>query len=130
MIDKLAWCHTKNKKMLFVRSKGKELFYNPGGKREEGETDEQALVREIKEELGVDLLPESIRYLNTFTAQADRKPEGIMAQLKCYEAEYAGDLRPAAEIEELAWLDSGDEAKTSASGQLTLRWLKQKDLIG
>ncbi|MFA0122432.1 NUDIX hydrolase, partial [Vibrio sp. 10N.261.48.A2] len=42
VIDKLAWIFIKDGKLLMVRSKGKELFYLPGGKREAGESDEQA----------------------------------------------------------------------------------------
>ena len=44
VIDKLAWIFIEDGKLLMVRSKGKELFYLPGGKREAGESDEQALV--------------------------------------------------------------------------------------
>ena len=128
-IDKLAWVCLKNKKALFVRSKNKSLFYNPGGKREGQETDAAALIREIKEEVSVDLIPESLRYVNTFTAQADSKPEGTMVELKCYSADYLGELTPASEIEELGWLTSIDMEKTSASGKLTLQWLKQEQLI-
>ncbi|MCC4820109.1 NUDIX hydrolase, partial [Vibrio lentus] len=32
VIDKLAWIFIKDGKLLMVRSKGKELFYLPGGK--------------------------------------------------------------------------------------------------
>ncbi len=128
-IDKLSWCHLKDRKMLFVRTKYNDTLYTPGGKREEGETNEQALIREIKEELNVDLLPDTIRYLNTFTAQAHGKPEGVMVELKCYAADYAGELQPSSEVEELVWLDSNDRDKTSATGQMTLAWLKGQNLI-
>ena len=37
-IDKLGWIYIKNKKLLGVRSKGKDVYYIPGGKRERGET--------------------------------------------------------------------------------------------
>jgi 8-oxo-dGTP diphosphatase len=46
-IDILALISFKDKKMLNVRSKIKDLYYLPGGKREKGETDAEALVREI-----------------------------------------------------------------------------------
>ncbi len=128
-IDKLAWVHLQDRKALFVRSKGKDVFYNPGGKREAGESDQQALVREIKEELKVDLLPDSIVYLDTFAAQAHGKPAGTKVEIKCYSADFEGELKPGAEIEELAWLDSTDTDKTSATGQLTLSWLKEQDKV-
>jgi len=83
----------------------------------------------IKEEVSVDLLPETITYLETFTAQAHGKPLGTLVQIKCYTADFVGDLRPNSEIEELAWLTSNDVARTSPTGRLTLVWLKQKNLI-
>lgn len=128
-IDKLAWVYIQDRKALFVRSKGKDAFYNPGGKREPGETDERALIREIKEELNVDLAPASIKYLETFTAQAHGKPEGVIVEIKYYAADFAGELTPSAEIEEIGWLTSEDMNKTSATGKLSLEWLKRQDLI-
>ena len=47
------------------------LWEFPGGKIEIGESPEKALIREIKEELSVDLIPNSIKYMETFTAQAE-----------------------------------------------------------
>ncbi|MDQ5950102.1 MAG: 8-oxo-dGTP diphosphatase, partial [Patescibacteria group bacterium] len=58
-IDKLALIEIQDRKILMVRSKGKDTWYIPGGKRDEGESDEEALIREIKEELGADLLPDT-----------------------------------------------------------------------
>lgn len=60
-IYKSAWIHIKDRKVLFLRAHGKDIPYMPGGKREAGESDEDALVREIKEELSLDLLPETIK---------------------------------------------------------------------
>ena len=128
-IDKLAWVYIKDKKVLYVRSKGKDTFYNPGGKREQGESDTQALIREIKEELEVELIPETIKYLETFKAQAHGKPEGVFVEIKCYIGDYEGILKPSAEIEELAWFSSLDMERTSPTGKLALIWLKDQNLI-
>lgn len=49
--DKLAWIYIKNRKILSTRSKGKNVWYIPGGKREKGESGKEALIREVKEEL-------------------------------------------------------------------------------
>lgn len=128
-IDKLTWFCIKDRKVLFVRSRGKDSFYTPGGKREGGETDEQALIREIKEELNVDLVTNSIKYLETFKAQAHGKPEGVLVQLSSYSADFVGSLAPTSEIEELAWFTSNDKDRTSATGILVLHWLKERDWI-
>ncbi|MBI2030281.1 NUDIX domain-containing protein [Candidatus Kaiserbacteria bacterium] len=128
-IDKLAWICVQDRKVLFVRSKNKDLFYTVGGKREGGESDEQALQREVQEEVAVALLPDTISYLTTFKAQAHAQPEGVMVQLKCFTADHQGDLTPSAEIAELIWLASADKDKTTTPGAMVLDWLKEHDLI-
>jgi len=129
LIDKLTWIVIENRKILFVRTKNKELFYTPGGKREGDESDEQALIREIKEELSVDLIPETIKYIETFTAQADGKLEGIIVEIKCYTAEHKGSFKPSNEIEELAWFGISDINRLSLVGQLILKYFKDQNLI-
>lgn len=129
VIDKLAWVLIQDGKLLAVRSKGKALFYLPGGKREAGESDEEALIREIKEELSVDLSPMSLKYMETFTAQADGKAEGVSVKLTCYFADFSGELLPAAEIEELKFIDGNDEAACSVAALVALQWLESKSLV-
>jgi len=113
-IDKLAWMHFENQKQLVVRTKGKDKFYNPGGKRIPGETDVQALVREIKQELDIDIIPETAKLFATYTAQADGKPAGVMVKITAYTADYTGTPKPSSEIEEIAFIDSSDEYRLSA----------------
>lgn len=130
LIDKLAWIHIKDKKILSTRSKGKDAWYLPGGKRENGESDKEALIREINEELSVNLIPETIKYLNTFKAQAHGQPEGVFVQVMCYTADYEGDLKVAAEIEEMDWLVSNIDPKLLSPVDLIIfDYLKKKDLI-
>ena len=101
IIDKIAWIYIEDKKVLCTLSKGKEKFYSPGGKRKLGETDEQTLVREVKEEVSVDIKKDTIKYYDTFEAQADGKAEGVVVKMTCYMAEYEGTLKPASEIERI-----------------------------
>ncbi|MGF1701461.1 NUDIX domain-containing protein [Photobacterium makurazakiensis] len=130
VIDKLAWLHIHDGKLLVVRSKGKELFYIPGGKREVGESDEQALVREVKEELSVDLEPKTIKYAGSFTAQADGKASDVSVQLTCYYSDFNGDLKPDAEIDELNYFDMGDVSSCSLATILVIEQLTSQGLIG
>lgn len=117
-IDKLAWVAIApgtldGQRLLVVRSRGRELFYLPGGKREPGETDHQALVREIHEELGVTLAPDP-RPRVVVEAPADGKP-GTTVRLTCYEGPFEGVLTPCNEIEELAWLGAQDRHRCSVA---------------
>lgn len=128
-IDKLAWVHVVNGRILSARSRGKATYYLPGGKREPGETDIDALLREVEEELSVRLKPETVSHLGTFEAQAHDKPEGVRVKMTCYVGDYEGTLSPASEIEELAWLSYADRERVSAVSQLifdklrALKWL-------
>jgi len=129
IIDKLAWIHIQNKKILSTRSKGKTKFYIPGGKRETGESDEAALIREVKEELTVDLIPSTINFFGNFQAQADSHAEGIQVLMQCYYAEYKGTITAAAEIAEVAWLTDKDRDKISPVDQLIFDELVRQGLI-
>lgn len=128
-IDKLAWIHIVDRKLLITRSAGKDTYYIPGGKREEGESDVEALVREIKEELSVDLIPEQQDFVEIFRAQAHGKAEGMIVQMTCYSGPYTGDIRPDSEIEEIAWFVHADKHKSSPVDQIIFDWLKERDLI-
>ncbi|MGY0216149.1 NUDIX hydrolase [Endozoicomonadaceae bacterium StTr2] len=128
-IDKLAWLNIQHHRVLAVRSRGKELYYIPGGKREAGETDEQALTREIREELSVDLQQDTLHYYDTFRAQADGKPMGTEVKITCYKAEHTGELATDSEIDEMRWLSYSDRDKCSLVVQIILDQLKQQQLI-
>ncbi|MDE1860579.1 MAG: NUDIX domain-containing protein [Candidatus Micrarchaeota archaeon] len=128
-IDKLAWIYLKDKKILCTRTKGKDVFYMPGGKREAGETDAQALTREIKEELSVELIPNTLKLVGKFKAQAHGKPAGVMVHMACYTGEFIGELKPASEIEDACWLSYSDRPKIALTGQLIFDYLKEQGLL-
>ncbi|MHA1549957.1 MAG: NUDIX hydrolase [Alphaproteobacteria bacterium] len=128
-IESLSCIFIKNKKILCVRSKGRDLFYLPGGKREQGETDKQTLLREIKEELSVNLIEESILKYGVFKGQADSKLNGVMIKLICYIANFSGKLKISSEIEEFKWLSYLDKDKIPVAGYQVFDDLKKKDLI-
>lgn len=129
IIDKLAWIHLQDGKILSTRSKGKAKFYIPGGKREAGESDEAALIREIQEELTIDLIPSTIAFVGNFQAQADSHAEGIQVLMQCYTADYKGTINAAAEIAEVAWLTNADRDKISPVDQLIFDYLFEQGLL-
>ena len=112
-------------KILFVRSHNKDKFYLPGGKIDPGETELEALVREAREELSVELRPDTVRRLGTISAQADGKADGVTVRTTCYTAEFDGDPTPASEIAELAWLGKADADRLSETGRLALEKLEK-----
>ncbi len=128
-IDKLAWIRIENGRLLAVRSRGKDAFFLPGGKREPGESDERALLREVEEELCVRLRPETLQPLHVFEAQAHGQPEGVLVRMTCFTGEHDGELRPAAEIEEVAWLGHTDRARMSLVTRIIVDWLREQRMM-
>lgn len=129
IIDKIAWIHIVNGKLLCARSKGKELYYIPGGKRETGETDVETLIREVEEELSAHIMPDTAKRYGIFEAQADGKAEGVTVRMSCYTAEYEGELVPASEIEELAWLGYADMGRVSEVTRIIFGHLYKEKLL-
>ncbi|MBC9909852.1 NUDIX domain-containing protein [Chitinophaga varians] len=129
VIDKLAWIEINNKSILSTKSHGKQKYYIPGGKREEGESDEQALCREILEELSVELEPATLKFVGTFEAQADSHPDGIYVKMTCYMANYRGVLKECSEIENFQWLKYADKDKISEVDKLIFDYLRDQNLI-
>lgn len=128
-IDKIALIKIENGKILSTKSKGKNKYYIPGGKRENDESDVQTLIREIKEELSVDIIKESIEYVGTFKAQSDGAMEGIIVKMTCYKANYKGDLIADNEIEEIKWLNFNDLEIISEVDRIIFKHLKDKGLL-
>lgn len=90
--------------VLVVRKRGTTAFMQPGGKIEAGETPEQALRREVREELNAGVLPESIRSLGHHDAAAANEP-GHRVAADLFAVRLDGPPRPGAEIVEMAWVD-------------------------
>jgi 8-oxo-dGTP diphosphatase len=128
-IDKLAWVCLKEKKVLGARSRGREVYYLPGGKREPGESDHEGLMREIREELSVSLNPDTLKRLHVMRGQAHGKAPGVEVQLTCYTGEWFGNIHPNAEIEAIEWLAFADRDRCSETMQILLDWLKAQGLI-
>ncbi|MFH6602138.1 NUDIX domain-containing protein [Maribacter algicola] len=128
IIDKLAWIHIVDGKILSTRTKGKAKFYIPGGKREFGESDAKALSREIKEELSVDLNLSTLDFVGIFEAQADGQEPEILVRMTCYSASYSGTLKPDSEIEKIVWLTYEDREKVSEVDKLIFDYLRNQSL--
>ena len=129
IIDKLAWIYVQDKKILSTLSIWKDIWYIPWWKREWNESDQQALVREIEEELTVKLDPELMEHYWTFEAQAHWKDKGIIVKMTCYIASHIWEFQASSEIQEWKFLEYKDREISSEVDKLIFDDLHTKWLI-
>jgi 8-oxo-dGTP pyrophosphatase MutT (NUDIX family) len=96
-----------NCRVLLVRKRGSDIFIQPGGKREPGEDSLRTLDRELREEIGVGLVPGSAVRLGEFEERAVHEA-GKRVRAEAFVVQVEGRPGAAAEIEELAWIDPRD----------------------
>lgn len=105
-IHKAAGILIKDRKFLVSRSKGKEFFISPGGKLESGETSEEALVRELKEELSIMVESNGLEKFGTFYAPAAGE-EDKQIQIDVFLVRrWEGEIQLDGEVAEITWIDS------------------------
>ena len=85
-----------NGKSLLVRKRGTSIFMQPGGKLMDGEEPLEALRRELREELGCELI--SGHPLGSFSAPAANEP-GATIEAQLFKVTLAGQPCAQAEIE-------------------------------
>jgi uncharacterized protein (TIGR00730 family) len=128
-VDVLTWICVRASRVLAVRSHGRDVFYLPGGKRRPGESDLEALMREIREELGVEILRDKMEFMTVVEAPAHGYPEGTLVRMTCYSAEYAGELACDSEIDEIDWLTYADRNRCAPAAQRVIEFLAGRGLI-
>ena len=105
-IYKSAGIIIKDRKFLITRTRGKNFFVSPGGKIEKGETIIEALERELKEELDINIDTESLENFGVFYALAQGLEDKYLEMNVFIVNKYKGEIIPSSEIEEVMWVDS------------------------
>lgn len=96
---------TKNDQLLLAYSNNKNAWYLPGGKVDKGETPKEALIREIREELNIDLQPDKIESYKHISAPAyGESPELIMEQ-DTFRYDLTEKIQPSHEIAAVKFFD-------------------------
>lgn len=114
-------------RVLVVRKQGTSRFMQPGGKPEPGETPVQTLIRELDEELALQVDESDLRPLGTFISAAANEPgHRVIADAFALRAE-PDQVVVQAELAELRWLERGDRtsvalAPLSEEHLLALAW--------
>ena len=127
---KIAGIIIKDKKLLMCRKYDEPHFIMPGGRVKEGETKEETLRRELKEELGIKL--KSMKPFKTWEAK-HFKDKNKIVKMETYFVEIEGKPKATNEINELAWVDSNYKKKgikvASINEDYLIPELKKMNLI-
>ncbi len=105
-IHKTAGILIQDRKFLVTRPKGKSYFISPGGKVELGETTYEALKRELREEIEIDIDTSDLQEFGTFYAPAQGQKNKYLQMDVFLVTKWKGEIKPANEIEETMWIDS------------------------
>lgn len=126
-ITSVGWIRfDENGHLLAVRTRGRNRFFLPGGKLEEGENLLGALAREVGEELGISL--HRVRPAFTIEAAAHGRI-GTRLTMHCFYADGTGEPRPGREIDEIAWLSHPDDPRAAPAVQSVLRRLASQRAV-
>lgn len=97
--------------VLMVRKRGTSMFMNPGGKPEPGECPRACAVREVAEELQLDLDGTRLVELGTHVAAAaNESGHTVVADCFLYPVPVPDSVAPAAEIDAVRWVTTTDHS--------------------
>lgn len=122
----------KNRKLLLAFSKNKQCFYLPGGKIDAGETAQQALCREIEEELNIRLLEDELEFYSHISAPAYGETKGIIMEQDCFLLNHEIHPIASAEIGELRYFSLQEylqQPNTAPGAVMILQQLTNAGLI-
>lgn len=131
-IYKIGGILIKDKKLLVSRSKNKDIFIAPGGKVEKDELPKNALIRELKEELQIDIKKDNLKEFGTFYAPAAGNESSMLRMDVFIVEDWTGEIVPSREVEEIRWIDSNYPKKMKVGSifeHKVIPKLKQINLI-
>ena len=124
----------RDRRVLMVRARGRDVLYLPGGKVEPGETAVQAVVREALEETGLRFAAGDVDEFAVVTEPAHGQAPGTVVAMTLFLARPGGPLDTAspvasAEVDEVEWVTAADAGRCPPAGVETLRLLTQAQLV-
>lgn len=119
----------RDRRVLMVTARGRDVHYMPGGKIDAGESAADAVVRESHEEIGVRLHRDSLRELFTVVTQAHGEPEGRLVRMTMFAGETDDEPTPSGEVDAVHWVGSDAWDLCPPAGHEVIDRLVAADLI-
>ncbi len=104
MLKRVSAIVIKDKKILLVTGYDESFYWTPGGKTEKEEVPKEALKREVREELNLNI--RSIRKYMKYIEENITTKEPM--EVYCYLIEINGELKPKKEITKFIWAKKED----------------------
>lgn len=93
----------KDNQLLLAYSNNKKAWYLPGGKVDVGETTQEALCREIEEELNLKLNTDNLKYYCHISAPAYGEKKNVIMEQDCFLYDLTETIHPSNEIGEIKY---------------------------
>lgn len=123
----------RDRRVLMVTARGRDVLFMPGGKIDSGESVADAAVREASEEVSIELRPSDLHELFTVAVQAHGEPVGRLVRMHVFgvDAAAAASVTPApsAEVSELHWVGFDALDRCPPAGAEVLQRLASAGLI-
>ncbi|UIP57280.1 NUDIX domain-containing protein [Agromyces marinus] len=119
----------RDRRVLMVTARGRDVHYMPGGKLDAGETPAEAAAREALEEVGLVLDPAGLVEAFTVRELAHGQGEGQHVRMHVFLAETDAAPVPSNEVGALHWVGTADTHRCPPAGAEVLRRLAASGLI-
>jgi 8-oxo-dGTP diphosphatase len=119
----------RDRRVLMVTARGREVHYMPGGKIDPGESPAEAAAREAHEEVGIVLDPAALTEAFTVRELAHGQGEGRHVLMHVFLAETDGTPAPSGEIDAVHWVGTADARRCPPAGVEVLRRLAASGLV-
>ncbi|WP_145455841.1 NUDIX domain-containing protein [Staphylococcus epidermidis] len=124
MIKCVCLVEEKNHQLLLVQVRHRDKYYFPGGKIDEGESLVEALQRELKEELRLELAKDELEFIGTIVGKA--YPQlNMLTELNGFKVNRTIDwskVETDHEITDMKWFDINDSENIAPAVNT---WIKE-----
>ena len=124
MIKCVCLVEETNHQFLLVQVRHRDKYYFPGGKIDEGESLVEALQRELKEELRLELAKDELEFIGTMVGEAYPQPN-MLTELNGFKVNRAIDwskVETDHEITDMKWFDINDSENIAPAVNT---WIKE-----